>query len=73
MRDHASASLANPNGWPATVSSSCALSVTIPFKKAGDVKINATLIGNFMSGTYYSTNHPGGVAFNGERIVPLTK
>ena len=71
MRDHATATLSNPSGWQATVSSSCDLSVTIPFKKAGNVRVTATLSGNFMSGTYYSTNHPEGVAFNGERVVPL--
>ena len=71
MTDNASLTLSNPVGWPTSLSSDCQITSKVPLRKAGGVSINATIAGNSISGTYYSSKHPEGVAFDGARIVPI--
>ena len=72
-KDYATPKLSDAmgQGWPVSLSGDCKMAVTIPFKKAGNVEMNATINGSFMSGNYLSKNHPEGVSFVGSRVVPL--
>lgn len=41
----------------------CTLTATLPFKEAGEIRINAELTTNVFAGFYFSSRNPGGIAF----------